>query len=143
MKIILNYMQKSDDNKNVAPNNTFQLEVFLFKYIHFERKLITDEDFDKARGNILNKCKFPTEAFVKSKRVVAKCLRTFLAEKKDLSFLAPLKKDYPEHYEATEHYLKQFYCDMLVQLIRYIKEMKWKYLMMAAMLDFARKDKGE
>ncbi len=66
MKIILNYMQKSDGNENnkyIIQNNTLQLEVFLFKYLHFERKLITDADFDKARGNILDKCKFPTEAF--------------------------------------------------------------------------------
>lgn len=145
MKIILNYMQKSDNNKYIAPNNTLQLEVFLFKYLHFERKLITDADFDKARGHILDKCKFPTEAFVKVKRVCAKCLRIFLTEKKDLSFLAPLKKDYPEHYKETEHYLKQFYYGIICQLLdkRHTQQMKLKYAMMAVMLDFVRKDKDE
>ncbi len=92
MKIILNYMQKSDDNKHVAPNNTLQLEVFLFKYLHFERKLITEEDFKRACDNSLNGCKFPVEFQVKLRRAYTRCLRTFLAEKKDLSFLAPLKR---------------------------------------------------
>lgn len=148
MKIILNYMQKSDNNKYINKNNILQLEVFLFKYLHFEKKLITEEDFDKARGNISTQCKFPTEAFVKSKLVAAKCLRTFFAEKKDLSFLASLKKDYPEHCDETEAYLKQFYYAMICQMLekvkenRHTREMKFKYAMMALSYKSLLEDAG-
>ena len=144
MKIILNYMQKSDNNKYIAPNNTLQLEVFLFKYL-FARKLLTEKDFQRACGNSLNGCKFPVELQVKLKRAYARCLRTFLAENKDLSFLVPLQKEYPEHYKETEHYLKQFYYGIVCQLLdkRHTQQMKLKYAMMAVMLDFARKDKDE
>ncbi len=59
--------------------------------------------------------------------------------------MAPLKKDYPKRYEETEHYLKQFYYGIVCQLLdaHHTQQMRLKYAMMAVMLDFARKDKGE
>lgn len=134
--------QNSHNNKHPAPNNTLQLEVFLFKYLHFERKLITEEDFKKACGHSLNGCKSPAEFQVKLKRAYAQCLRTFLTEKKDLSFLVPLQNDHPKRYQEVEHYLKQFYYGIICQLFdaHYIQQMGFKYEMMALMLNFAEKE---
>ena len=55
-----------------------------------------------------------------------------MAEKKDLSFLAPLKKDYSEHYDESELYLKQFYGRLLAQLLRqhHTQRMRLKYMNM-------------
>ena len=134
MKIILNDMQKPQEN--TANQNALRLEVFLFKYLHNKLKLITQENFRKACGNSLSGCKFPVEFQVKLRQAYATCLRTFLAEKKDLSFLASLKKDYPEHYEETTQYLKQFYYGVLARLLKehHTLQMKFKYAMMATML---------
>ena len=116
-------------NQN-TPAQTAGLEVFLFKYLHFEKKLITDEDFEKVHPKSLNGCKFPVEFQVKLKRVYVQCLRNFLTETKEVRFLEQLQKQYPQRYAQTVLYLKQFYGRLLAQLLRqhHTQRMRLKYM---------------
>ena len=61
MKIILNSMYQKRLPSEIKIDKNAQLEVFLFKYLHFNKKLITQEDFKKACGNSLRGIKFHTE----------------------------------------------------------------------------------
>ena len=132
MKIILNNMcQKQFPTKQKTVENS-ELEIFLFKYLHFEQKLITQEDFEKACENTLCGIKFPTEFNCKMKRAYIRCLHCFLAEKKDVRFLEQLRLDHPEYYTPTERYLKHFYYGLIGQLLKkhHTERMKLKYLHM-------------
>ena len=125
MKIILNSMYQKRLPSEIKIDKNAQLEVFLFKYLH-NKDLITHEDFKKTCGNSLSGIKFPVEFQVKLNHAYARTLWTFLTEKNDLSFLSLLKQDYPEHYDKTEHYLKQFYYNMICNLLNQIKQNRWK-----------------
>ena len=105
------------DNTQSAANHTLRLEVFLFKYLANEKNLITAQDFERSCAGSLAGIKFPVEFQVKINRAYARCLRTFLADKKDVGFLNSLKRDYPQHYPETERYLKQFYAAMICRLL--------------------------
>lgn len=129
MKIILNSMYQKRFPSEIKIDKDAQLEVFLFKYLHFNKKLITQEDFKKACGNSLRGIKFPTEFNCKIKWAYIRCLHSFLAEKKDVRFLDKLRNDYPEYYRATELYLKKFYYGIIRQLVKdyHTKQMRRKY----------------
>ena len=109
MKILSGSTQAAFSSADKTKHQTAQLELFLFNYLHVERKLITEEDFKKACGNALTGCKFPVELQVKLRRVYRQCLHNFLADKKDFSFLELLQKKYPQRYRQTQQYLKEFY----------------------------------
>ena len=114
MKTIPNDITQQEPFKDVQ---TAHLEIFLFKYLHYERKLITDEDFKRACGDRLKGCKFPVEMQIKAKLACIQALRNFLAEKKELGFLPALKRNHPDRYDQTMDYLKRFYGEMLWQLL--------------------------
>ena len=129
MKIILNSMHQKRLSSGIKIDKNSQLEVFLFKYLHFDKKLITQKDFKKACGNSLSGIKFPTEFNCKIKRAYIRCLHSFLAEKKDVRFLDQLRNDHPEYYGETKLYLKHFYYDIIWQLLKdyHTTQMRRKY----------------
>ena len=128
MKIILNSMYQKRFPSEIKIDKNAEVEVFLFKYLSFDQKLITHEDFKKACGTSLSGIKFPTEFNYKIKRVYIRCVHMFLAEKKDLHFLGKLRSDHPEYYRETEFYLKHFYYGIIWQLLKdyHTKQMRKK-----------------
>ena len=124
MKIILNCMHKPD----FTSAQTAELEVFLFKYL-YKKNFITDEDFKKVCGNRLKGCKFPVEFQHKLNDVYRQCVRTFLAEQKDVRFLSDLQPVYPHRAKAASQYVKQCYYAVLRQLLKdhHTQRMRQKY----------------